>query len=120
MPLTPQQVFDRLVAILPGFAEHFASDAAAHRAADNSFTLCGVFADCAAYVRDHSDRLTPHQHRQLGTFISECMAHRGTALDTAAATCFLENLTFEPFSDHFATALSGEALKFYQGFQGPR
>jgi hypothetical protein len=39
-------------------------------------------------------------------------------LADAAATCFLENLTYEPFSDDLESYLRGEALDFYRDFQG--
>ena len=48
------------------------------------------------------------------------MTPPGTDLDDAAATCFLENLTFEPFSKDFERYLAGEALHFFRRFQGER
>jgi len=118
MALTPQDILDRLITILPAFAAYRESDAACFRNDDGSLTRCGVFGDCSHFVRDHYDQLSPLQRRQLGEFVLECMTGSDRDLGDAAATCFLENLTFEPFSEDFERHLSGEALKFYRDFQG--
>jgi hypothetical protein len=55
MALTPQQILDRLTAILPAFAEYWESDATCFRDDGGAFTHCGVFADCAVFVRDRYD-----------------------------------------------------------------
>ena len=118
MPLTPQQVLDRLVAILPAFGPYFASDEACFRDADGSFTACGAFGDCSHFVRAHYASLTGEQRRRLGDFVLECMTDADRELGDAAATCFLENLAFEWFSKDFESYLTGEALKLYRAWQG--
>jgi hypothetical protein len=117
MELTPRQLFERLVAILPGFGVYCQSPENA-LADDGSLTIYGVFIECSPYVRDQYERLTVEQKRRLGQFVEECMTPPGTDLDNAAATCFLENLTFERFSRDFEGFLDGEALDFYLRFQG--
>lgn len=98
MPLIPEQVLEQLVVILPDFAGQWRSDTNCFRADDGSFTLWGVFAGCSYFVRDHYEQMTLVQRRELGQFISQCLSSPGTDLGNAAATCFLENLTFERFS----------------------
>jgi hypothetical protein len=118
MPLTPQQILDRLIAILPGFLAYWESAEACLRTEDGSFSRCGVFDDCSHFVRDHSAGLSPLQRRQLADFVLECMSSTDTELGDAAATCFLENLTFERFSYDFESDLAGDALVFYRRFRG--
>jgi hypothetical protein len=117
MPQTPQQVVDRLIAILPAFAEQWQSPRNCFREADGTFSFCGAFAECSHYVRDHYERLTVEQRTPFAGFIEECMNPPGTDIDNAAATCFLENLTFERFSDDFEQYLKGHSLRFYHDWQ---
>ena len=108
---------DRLVAILPDFAQQWQSPQNSFREKDGTFTLCGAFAECSHFVRDHYERLTDQQRTQIADFIEECMNPPGTDLDNAAATCFLENLTFERFSGDFEQHLKGHSLKFYRDWR---
>ncbi|MGC1272418.1 MAG: hypothetical protein WBC44_01830 [Planctomycetaceae bacterium] len=117
MPLTPHQVLDRLIAILPAFAEQWRSPDNCFRNADGTFSFCGAFAECSHYVRDHYETLAVEQRAQIADFIEECMNPPGTDLDNAAATCFLENLTFERFSSNFERHLKGHSLRFYRDWQ---
>src|SRR3712207_2807605 len=110
MLLTPQQILDRLVATLPAFAAYWESGEACFRDDGGSFTRCGVFSDCAAFVRDRYEQLSPLQRRRLADFVLECVSQSDTELADAAATCFLENLTFERFSRDFEGYLAGDAL----------
>ena len=119
MPLTPQQILGRLVVILPEFLEHWESRHSSFRDNDGSFTQCGVLAECSHFVRDHYDQLSSLQRHQLADFVLECMRSTDTDLRDAAATCFLENLSFERFSNDFETYLAGNALDFYRQFQQP-
>jgi hypothetical protein len=118
MALTPQQILDRLIAILPGFRAYWESGAACSRDDDGSFTRCGVFSDCSHFIRDRYEQLSPLQRRQLADFVVECMSSTDRELCDAGATCFLENLTFERFSRDFESYLAGDALDFYRRFQG--
>jgi hypothetical protein len=117
--LTPQQVLDRLTAILPDFTTHRASHDN-FRDAAGSFTHSGVFAECSHFVRDRYEQLSTEERRRLADFIGQCMTPPGTDLDQAAATCFLENLAFEPFSKDFEGYVSGDALSFFRRVQGGR
>src|SRR5688572_21296264 len=117
MPLSPQQILERLIAILPEFRTYCESLEACFRDDDGSFTRCGVFGDCSHFVRDRYEQLSPLQRRQLAEFVRECMSSTDTELGDAAATCFLENLTFERFSKDFERYLAGDALEFYRRFQ---
>jgi hypothetical protein len=111
MELTPEQLRGRLVEIIPALASYSEPEEG------RPVTLHGVFAQCSHYVRERYEQLTPEQKRRLGEFVGRCMTPPGTQLDNAAATCFLENLTFERFSKDFESYLDGEAREFYRRFQ---
>jgi hypothetical protein len=115
MPLTPQQILDRLVAILQ---TSLRTPEACFRDDGGSFSRCGVFGDCSHFMRDRYEGLSPLQRRQLADFALECMSQTDQDLGDAAATCFLENLTFERFSKDFESYLSGQARDFFRRFQG--
>jgi hypothetical protein len=106
------------VVILPEFGPCWDSPDNCYRGEDGSFTLCGVFSEYSDFVREDYARLTVPQRADLARFLGECMTEMGTDLDNATATCFLENLSFEPFSRDFMQYLDGAALSFYRGFQG--
>jgi len=112
-PLTPAAVYERLRTILPDFAAYWTSPDNLFREDDGSFSLCGVFVECSGFVRERFQDLTPAQLSELGEFISKAMGSPGTDLDDAAATCFLENLVSEPFSEILAGYLSGDAQRYY-------
>ena len=114
MPVVPQQLVERLTAILPQFADHWTSPDNLFRGDDGSFTFCGVFAACSHLVRDHYQQLSPEQRRSLADFVEECMTPPVTDLGTAAATCFLENLAYETFSRDLQGYLCGHALEFFR------
>ena len=117
MPLTPHQVLDRLIAILPAFAERWRSPENCFLEAGGTFSFCGAFAECSHYVRDHYETLTVGQRAQVAAFIEDCMNPPGTDIDNAAVTCFLENLAFERFSSDFEKYLKGRSLRFYRDQQ---
>ncbi|WP_449272135.1 DUF7674 family protein [Humisphaera borealis] len=118
MPLTPQQILERLVEIVPGFHTYWESPEACFHEDNGEFTCCGVFGDCSHFVRAQYEQLSTVQRRQLAAFVVECMSSSDKELGNAAATCFLENLTHERFSKDFENYLAGDALDFYRRFQG--
>ena len=118
MPLAPSELSDRLSAIMPGFADRWASPDNLFREDDSSYTFCGVFAECSHYVREQFPQLSPEQRRSLAAFIEQCMAVPGSELDTAAATCFLENLVGEPFSPEWEALLGSRASTFVRQWSG--
>ena len=89
----PDEVLEKLAAILPGFGSHWDEPSNDHRGDDGSFTPCGAFAEATAFVRERYETLTGPQLDELSQFVEACMTPPGTPLGDAAATCFLENLT---------------------------
>ena len=114
----PDEVLEKLAAILPGFGSRWDEPSNDHRGDDGSFTPCGAFAEATAFVRERYEMLTGPQLDELSQFVEACMTPPGTPLGDAAATCFLENLTIEPFSADLQTHLRGEALKIFRGWGG--
>ncbi len=114
--MRPDEILQRLVAILPSFGTYWEAPDNYHQDDDGSFTPCGAFSECSHFVRERYETLTAGQLDELAKFIERCMTLRDTQLADAAATCFLENLTGERFSADFQRHLSGEALKFFKGW----
>jgi hypothetical protein len=118
MPLAPIELVARLSAIMPDFAGRCASPDNLFRNDDGSFSLCGVFAECSHYVREQFPQLPTEQRRSLVAFIEQCMAEPGSELDTAVATCFLENLVGKSFSPEWEAMLGSRASKFVREWSG--
>jgi hypothetical protein len=118
MPLTTEQLLDRLTAILPQFAEGWSSPDNLFRDQNGGFTYCGVFAECSNYVRDHFQSLFVQQRKSLAEFIEECMKIPGDDIDTAVATCFLENLVGESFAAEWEECLGPRATEFVRKLNG--
>ncbi|WP_207622068.1 hypothetical protein [Alienimonas californiensis] len=112
--MSPTELRDRLVGIFPALATEFSTSL--FREPDGTLPFCGILAECSHYVRDHIDELLPYQLGRLGTLVSESMIVRGTELDEAAATCFLENLAFERGAEKLTPFLSGNAASFLEQF----
>lgn len=105
-------ILHRLDGILPGFAAYWQSADNVFAGGDQPASLCGVFAACSHYVRERASELPLEQASELGAFVTECMSEPGTELDEAAATCFLENLAYEPGAARLLPHLSGRALQY--------
>jgi hypothetical protein len=86
---------------------------------DGSFSFCGVFSELGHFFRGEFDSLPQSALEEFGRFVSKCLDHPQSELDEAAATCFLENMAYEPFSARLKRHLHGEALEFYSTFDEP-
>lgn len=107
-------VRDQLVSIFPELAERFAvSD---FRDDDGALSCCGAFAECSWFVRERLADLSPAQLSRLGSFVSECMTIPDSEVDTAATTCFLENLACEPAAEALVPFLSEDAVSYLRQF----
>jgi len=116
--MTANDVYQKLVAIFPDFAERWDAPGNCFREADGSFTLCGMFAEFSHYVRDRFSHLPVSSLDELGRFIEQCMESPGSDLHNAAATCFLENLASEVFTPSLASHLRERAREFLSQY-GP-
>ncbi len=118
MFMSPQEVLVRLIELFPDFAACWNDPDNCFREDDGAFTYCGAFAEFSSYFRDGYEQFSEDKIAALGKLLSECMSVPDSELDTAAATCFLENVTFERFSPEFEKYLCGEPLAFYKRWQG--
>ena len=116
---TPDDVRRRLVTLFPAFGPFWESYDL-FETEDGAFTHCGVFMTFTHFFRDAFEGLPVGSLRALGEFLEECMAEPGSDIDTAAATCFLENVTGEPLSPAFKAFLTGNPLRFFEQFDPPR
>jgi hypothetical protein len=116
---TAETTLKRLIALTPGFAAGWDAPGNCFREDDGSFTHCGVFAEFSSFFRQSYGQLSSDRVAAIGKFIAECVESEDTELANAAATCFLENITAETFSDDFKRFLSGESLRFYSLWDNP-
>src|SRR5437870_4491060 len=93
--MTAPDVYQKLVAMFPDFAEWWDDPGNCFRNADGSFELCGVFAEFNHYVRDRFAHLPVSSLVELGRFVEQCMETPGSDLHNTTATCFLENVAGE-------------------------
>ena len=114
--MSPVDLLSRLIAIFPEFSKQWDEPSNCFRDEDGSFTYCGAFAEFSSFFNANYEHLRREQIAALSDLLDECMTKRQSDLDTAATTCFLENVAGEPFHDDFATYLRDEALTFYQNW----
>jgi len=114
--MVPLDLLHRIISLFPDFQQQWCSADNCFKNDDGSFTYCGVFSEFSSLVRDRYESLTPSAMAGLGDLLSECMNVSNPSLHEAAATCFLENLAYEPFSPSLAKYLSGEPLRFFSQF----
>jgi hypothetical protein len=103
-----------LAGIFPELARQFADSD--FRDESDVLSCCGAFMEASRFVRDRLDQLSPADLARIGRFVTECMTTPDSDLDTAAATCFLENLAYEPAADAIAPYLSGNAAEYFSQF----
>lgn len=88
--------------MFPEFRAYWESPENLHREDGGAVTLCEAFAEFSHFVRERFGLLSPTALDHLGAFIEQCMESPGSDLDTAVATCFLENVA----DQNFTSALS--------------
>ncbi len=114
----PQLVLERLIGIFPAFARYWEDATNLARQEDGSFSYCGAFMEFGCFFREQYDRVPSECLTALGEFVSECVESANEELNTAACTCFLENMAGEHFCREFQVHLTGEALRFYRTWSG--
>jgi hypothetical protein len=112
----PAALLDRLGSLFPGFRAQWEATDNYYIEADGSFSYCGVFAELSHFFRERFGSIPQPALEEFGTLISECMICPSSELDTAAATCFLENMAYERFSAELKRYLCGNALEFFSQF----
>lgn len=109
--LDAEGVYRRLCAILPGFAEYFERPELACRAAKGPLALWVPFRHAGFFLVQNRARITDQDYRQLGKFISACIADADGELATAARQYFLDMGELSPLAKSFEETLSSEALE---------
>jgi hypothetical protein len=102
----------KLIEMFPEFRAQWDSPENLHREDDGTVTLCGVFAEFSYFVGERFASLQASALDHLGAFIEQCMDLPGSELDTAVATCFLENVAGESFTSAFSEHLGSRARQF--------
>jgi hypothetical protein len=114
--MTPHELLQRIISIFPEFASAWDDPENCFRNDDGAFSLCGIFAEFSGFFRERFAQFTEDEIESLARLLDECMPGQPSDLDTAAATCFLENVAGEPFHAQFARHLRGEPLRYYQNW----
>ncbi len=109
-------VLDGLTQIFPDFTSYWRSEGDIFREQDGTFTPCGLFLVFTGFVRGHYGRFNPEVIDALVIYLEECMDWSKLDLHNDVATCFLENLTDEPFSEDLRSHLRGRALEYFSQF----
>lgn len=110
--MTPSNVQAKLIELFPDFGAQWDSPENLHREDDGTATLCGVFAEFSYFAGERFASLPPSALDRLGAFIEQCMESPGSDLDTAAATCFLENIAGESFTSALTQHMGSRAREF--------
>jgi hypothetical protein len=110
--MTPSNVQAKLIEMFPEFRAQWDSPENLHREDDGTATLCGVFAEFSHFVGERFASLPPSALDRLGAFIEQCMESPSSDLDTAVATCFLENVAGESFTSSLSQHLGSRAREF--------
>lgn len=95
MRVNPEAVLEQLSMIFPDFAIQWAQDDNLATKPDGTFTFCGLFLEFTQYVRESFSEANEHQRLALFSLIEQCVSNSNDDLDTAACTCFLENIAGE-------------------------
>jgi hypothetical protein len=111
--MTPEALLDRLVALFPDFAEHWAEPENEAIDEGGAFSLEDTFAEFSEFFREHYEELPAERVQGLSWLLLECMADPDSDLDDAATSGFLENVAAERFHEDFERYLIGRPLEFY-------
>ncbi len=95
MRVNPETILEQLSAIFPDFAIQWAQDDNLFMKQDGMFTFCGLFLEFTQYMRESFSKASKHQLLALFSLIERCVSDSNDDLDTAACTCFLENIASE-------------------------
>lgn len=117
--MTPSEIYAKLTTFFPEFITYWESSDNYHRNEDGSFTLCGVFSQFSAFVRERLPELHPSSLDALGCFVEDCMALPSASdLRNAAGACFLENVAGEDFTPALAVHF-GKRAREILSYYGP-
>src|SRR5262249_34064483 len=111
-----RDVLDRLIQLFPAFAAYWDSEGDIYRDKDGSFAVCGVFLVFTGFVREHYQGFNPSVVDLLATYLDHLMRESDGTIAEAVATCFLENVTDEPFSQNLRSHLRGRPLEYFSQF----
>jgi hypothetical protein len=111
--VTPTQLLEHLVAIIPKFRSYSDADKCA------PFTLHGIFDSFTGFYRERWRAFSTDQLATLGGFVSACMTSEGESLlNNAVVTCYLETITGELCGDELSLHLTGPALWYWRNWGG--
>jgi hypothetical protein len=95
---TPDELLKALVQIVPEFAQHWGRPDNCFLKNNGSFSVHGVFAELAMYLKDSFWKMSDVQGRALFEFVETCVLtdpNSDSGVSNAACTCFLENVAGE-------------------------
>jgi len=115
--MRPQELLEALVEIVPAFAAEWSAPSV-FVCADGAYTLHGVFAAFSHFFRGAQGVLSERQIQRVGELVSSAMREPHSALDNAAATCFLENIAEDPAALRIRPYLDGAALAYVKACSG--
>ena len=113
MRSNPSEILENLITIFPAFAIQWSDLQNYSRADDGSFRHCGVFSEFSSFYRDRFATSSLFQHESLFALIENCVDDSGDDLDTAACTCFLENISSEGNFSNAARLYMGSRSKHF-------
>ncbi len=117
---TPKQLLAALDDIVPGFGKRWTKQDSGW-----SFSFCGPFMELTDTVRDRFAQMPQEQRRELMDFVESLLLEIGdqtsNELDTAACTCFLENLSNEPpLSAELRRTMGPKSTAFFNYWDSPK
>jgi len=115
--MTAVDLHAKLVSLFPDFAPHWDSPENVFRESDGGFSVCGLFSDFSHFVRERFSSLSPAALGEFASLLESCLDEGDPELDTAAATCFLENMSAEDFTPELLSHLGPKARSFLAQFE---
>jgi hypothetical protein len=120
MRTNQNEILENLITLFPAFAIWWSDPQNDFRADDGSFTLCEVFSEFSRFYRDEFANSSPFQNESLFALIENCVDDSGDELDTAACTCFLENISGEgDFSNTARSYMGSRSRQFFDLWNHP-
>jgi hypothetical protein len=116
--IKPEQIKSELMELFPEFESQWESDHNYFRQDDGSFTQAGIFAELSHFIRDRFPDLPQDKTQRLFAQVEGWITCGQTDIENAVATCFLENIAGEPFSNEVRHQLGPKAREYFDNWNG--
>lgn len=111
--VSPESIRDSLLAACPEFAHRWNDPGNCFVDDDGAFSYSGLFAEFSHHIRDNYASISTGTLKVIANVVESGLSTQHPELHDAIATCFVENLEYEPFTDQLKSKLGPDTQALF-------